>query len=489
MNNNCLPISQNIYNSRIEYPIQISQNLNYLFYLMPDKSSLCVPNISFYPIYPLPFLQDKSQQQVLMNIYNDKNQIPVFCNYAYNNIYSPLNTMQFNNSIAPTANSQLNFGSNIQVPPPHDPHYLNKKRSSTVLYEKENEKINVKVKTEEEVLQIKDTQNITNLNTLQNNETKMISDEENIIKNNSSEKKNEMKNEENEKEKIVITPICNETKKEDKEEKKVEKKKTKKKKRNCAEELLQDTLLQHIGESKKDINIVEHESPKEKTKINVNKSDIKNKNKSKSNKSKTTISTINKLIDIDEKSTDNTENKENKEKNKKIKIKNTKNQKKKQHKLTIKKNNDILADLQKDKPNEKNESNSKLTKVIFHGDNYEKTKSVIDFMKYNFDFSIEEQYKTKKLITDYDQQHADFTKMNENFYENYNSNSQNIDNIEQKWSREKFSGDNKELKKVINIISDTFPGRKSYTNEEKYLSILKNNDYNIEEFLNSKNTN
>jgi hypothetical protein len=302
-------------------------------------------------------------------------------------------------------------------------------------------------------------------------------------------KKNEMKNEVNEKEKIVITPICNETKKEDKEEKKVEKKKTKKKKRNCAEELLQDTLLQHIGESKKDINIVEHESPKEKTKINVNKSDIKNKNKSKSNKSKTTISTINKLIDIDEKSTDNTENKENKEKNKKIKIKNTKNQKKKQHKLTIKKNNDILADLQKDKPNEKNESNSKLTKVIFHGDNYEKTKSVIDFMKYNFDFSIEEQYKTKKLITDYDQQHADFTKMNENFYENYNSNSQNIDNIEQKWSREKFSGDNKELKKVINIISDTFPGRKSYTNEEKYLSILKNNDYNIEEFLNSKNTN
>ena len=87
------------------------------------------------------------------------------------------------------------------------------------------------------------------------------------LENELKEKFDQMKNEVNEKEKIVITPICNETKKEDKEEKKVEKKKTKKKKRNCAEELLQDTLLQHIGESKKDINIVEHESPKEKTKI------------------------------------------------------------------------------------------------------------------------------------------------------------------------------------------------------------------------------
>ena len=111
---------------------------------------------------------------------------------------------------------------------------------------------------------------------------------------------------------------------------------------------------------------------------------------------------------------------------------------------------------------------------------------MIDFMRYNFDFSIEEQYKTKKLITDYDQQHADFTKIKNNIYENYNYNDLKLENIEQKWSRKKFNGDNKELKKTINMINDTFSGRKSYTNEEKCLTILKDNDYNID-FLNSSN--
>ena len=107
-------------------------------------------------------------------------------------------------------------------------------------------------------------------------------------------------------------------------------------------------------------------------------------------------------------------------------------------------------------------------------------------MKYNFDFSIEEQYKTKKLITDYEHQHIDLLKINENFYDNCNYSNQNLDNIETKWSRKKFNGDNKELKKAINMIRDTFQGRKIDTNEEKCLNILKNNDYNIDEFLNSR---
>ena len=146
---------------------------------------------------------------------------------------------------------------------------------------------------------------------------------------------------------------------------------------------------------------------------------------------------------------------------------------------------DYKKDLDKYK-NDSNEINPKLTKVIFHGENYEKTKSTIDFMKYNFDFRLEEQYKTKKLITDYDQQHIDLTRINQKLYENYNSNSQNLNEIEQKWSRKKFVGDNKDLKKVISIIKDSFPGRKLDVNEEKCLNILKNNDYNIEEFLDSR---
>ena len=482
MNNNCLPKPQNIYNSRIESPIQISQNLNYLFYFMPNNSPMFIPNISFCPMYQMPFLQDKTQQQMAMNINNDNNQIPVFYNYSYNNIYSPLNALQFSNSITPSTNTQLHFGPNTPAPPPEDTYFLNKKRSSTVLYEKENEKINVKVKTEEEVIQIKDAQKLKDVSNLENNETKMISNEENDIVKKNAEEKEEIKKEENEKETMVISSVDTEK---DKEQIKVEKKKVKKKKRNYTE-LLQDTLLEHIGEPKKKINTIENEPPKVNTKLVINKSDIKNKNKSKSNKPKTSIAIPNTLLDLDEKSSENTETKE---KNKKLKIKSQRNQKKKQHKLTIKNNNNILADLQKDKPNEKNESNSKLTKVIFHGDNYEKTNSMIDFMKYNFDFSIEEQYKTKKLITDYDQQHADFTKIKDHFYENYNYNDQKLENIEQKWSRKKFNGYNKELKKVINIINDTFPGRKAYTNEEKCLTILKDNDYKIDEFLNSRHLN
>ena len=128
----------------------------------------------------------------------------------------------------------------------------------------------------------------------------------------------------------------------------------------------------------------------------------------------------------------------------------------------------------------------KKTKINFYGNDYKQTNSPIDFMKYNFDFRLEEQYKTKKLITDYDQQHIDLTRINQKLYENYNSNSQNLNEIEQKWSRKKFVGDNKDLKKVISIIKDSFPGRKLDVNEEKCLNILKNNDYNIEEFLDSR---
>jgi hypothetical protein len=144
-----------------------------------------------------------------------------------------------------------------------------------------------------------------------------------------------------------------------------------------------------------------------------------------------------------------------------------------------------LADLQKDKPKENEESNPKFTKVIFHGTDYENTKSMIDFMKYNFNFNIDEQYKSRKLITDYEQQHIDMLKIKQNVYDNYNSNNENLEKIEQKWSRKKFVGDNKELKKAINIIRDSFPGRKTDINEEKCLNILKNNDYNIKKISNS----
>ena len=141
------------------------------------------------------------------------------------------------------------------------------------------------------------------------------------------------------------------------------------------------------------------------------------------------------------------------------------------------------------KPVNNEQNNSKWTKVIFHGKNYENTKNAIDFMKYNFDFIIDEQYKSKKLITDYDQQHIDEKTINgnANIYDNYNYSEQHLDEIKIMWSRGKFLGDNKELKRAINVVRDTFNERKIYSNEEKYLNIIKNNNYCIDDFENKKN--
>ena len=134
------------------------------------------------------------------------------------------------------------------------------------------------------------------------------------------------------------------------------------------------------------------------------------------------------------------------------------------------------------------QNNSQWTKVIFHGKNYENTKNAIDFMKYNFDFIIDEQYKSKKLITDCSLQHVDIKNINgnANIYENYNVSEQHLDEIKNKWSREKFLGDDDELKNAIDTIKDGFNERKTYSNEEKYLDIIKNNNYNVDAYDNSK---
>ena len=171
----------------------------------------------------------------------------------------------------------------------------------------------------------------------------------------------------------------------------------------------------------------------------------------------------------------------------KPKKKTGKNSKKKQHNITLKNNKDILADLEENKEKENEENNPKMTRIIFHGNNYKETKNINDFMKYNFDFSIKEQYKTKKLITNYAQQHVDINKIKENIYENFNNSEQHLDEIKNIWSREKFLGDNKELKNAINTIRDSFNERKNYMTEEKYLDIIKNNNYNVSEFISKKN--
>lgn len=504
MNNNCLPTSQNISNSGIEYPYQYAQNLNYYFYIMPDKSLM--PGLNYYQVVPLSYIQNTSQP-VLMNINNDNNEPPILYNYNYNNIYPLINTFGYTGPFIPQQNTQLNYEQSCPAPVSNDLSFLNKKRNSSTANKKEKEKekehksVTV-TKKEEEIKHLNDNVKPIDKENLENNDTIIISHEENIIKDIKSDvkeviqkeikeiKENESKKENENKKDIIVPSTASTSPNIDKNNKdinnnKTEKKKGKKKKKNYAE-LLHDTILEHIGEKKKKVtSSIENNSSEIESKNNRTKNDIKNKNKNKiKNKNKDTPTENN--IELDEKTMENTDIKDKtKDKNKKSKIKNKRNQKKKQHKITIKNNKDILADLNKDK----NEINPKFTKVIFHGEDYKNTKSTIDFMKYNFDFRIEEQYKTKKLITDYDQQHIDLTRINQKLYENYNSNSQNIKEIEQKWSRKQFIGDDKELKKVISIIKDSFPGRKIDVNEEKYLNILKKNHYNIQEFLDCRHAN
>ena len=452
MSNNIFPISQSVYDSRTENPLQILQNHNYCFYL-PDSLQMLLQlqNLKIYQILSMSYINRQSQP-IPMNLSNENNQIPMFSNFGYNyNLFSPLNTVELSKNIVPQTNAQYNIGTALPDPILRDKYFLNKKRSSSTDIKKENE-VNINEKSEVK--------------------TEELKDEENIIKE-SNYKEKEEKN-------IASSLTSNQNGM----DKKVEKKKGKKNKK-IYEELLKDTFLEHIGESKKKLIAVENDSSEKNTKNNSIKTDIKNKNKTDFCKEKT-VPIMSDSLALEEKLI---ENQTIKDKNQKPKIKSNVQQKKKQHKITIKNNNDILADLQKDKPNKISKSNPKLTKVIFHEGNYENTKSAIDFMKYNFDFSVEEQYKAKKVIADYGQQHIDLDIINDKFYDSFNANNQNLEKIEQKWSRNKFEGDNKELKKAINIIKDSLPGRKVNVTDEKCLNILKNYEYKIEEFLNKNKGN
>jgi hypothetical protein len=382
-------------------------------------------------------------------------------------------------------NNQLNFGAIASNPAinstTQNSIFLNKKRSNTALYDNENKKINMNMKTEEKMIQIKTIPKSLDSNAnLSKADINLLSNEGNFKYDTNSGDKNEILIKEKKSETVTSVGEDGIVNGKDKEEKVEEIKKKKKKRRNCTE-LLQDTFLEHLGEKKS--KPIEKEVPESKEKPKTSESQARPNVKNISKKKLSIKSVTEKKVDKSIK------NKADKDKNKKIKIKSIRHQKKINHKTTLKNNADILGDLPKNKTNEKKEINPKLTKVIFHGDNYEDTKTTVDFMKYNFDFSIEEQYKTKKLITDYDQQHVDLLKINEKYYDNYNANEQNLDKIELKWSRKHFDGDNKELKKAINLIRDTFPGRKTDVNEEKCLNLLKNSGYNIESFLNDKSNN
>ena len=473
MKNNNFQQSQNIPNYSLnKNPFRI-QNFNYMFYLLPENPQLYNLQNFASSLLPLGYIPTYPPTQI-PNIQNIQNTLPFFFNFGLNNIFqlgminSNQNLSQNQNLLQNISNindyQNLNNFSNNSL--------LNKKTSNLDHQQIENEnEIPNKIKKfenneSEKNYPIEETNNISPLKlvnsdlkveenseekNLENIEEKDINKEENNI----SEENNEEKSEKNE-----ITTTILENKEDEVKSENRETSKKKKKRRNNYKELLYDTILEHIGKDKKNKNDKNIQLEEE---ISSNNEDNKKKEEKQKNK--------------------NTSNSNTQRNKPKTRAKGGKHSRKKQHIKTLKNNKDILADLEENKNNERDDS--KYTKVIFHGKDYKNTQNPIDFMKYNFDFIIDEQYKT----TDYSQQHANIDNIigNTNIYENFNYSEQHLDEIKVKWSREKFLGDNKELKNAINKIKDSFNERKIYTNEEKYLDIIKNNNYNVDGLANQKN--
>ena len=226
----------------------------------------------------------------------------------------------------------------------------------------------------------------------------------------------------------------NEVETDSKEEKK--NKVTRKRNKYKYKELLQDILLEHLDHEKKEISIVIDNSSFEPP-----KSSSKNKRSQKNNK---------KILNF--KKSNSTKNKNDR-------------------------NTQIKS--QRYKSNSKNKKKDKThtvkfqaTEVIFHGDKYEKTKSAIDFMKYNYNF-IEEIKQPK--IGDAKKQAADIDLPRIIYKNNYENNKYNLSDIKPIWLRSKFKGSNKDLESKIKLIKEENKDGRNIINEEKCLEKLLEN--------------
>ena len=467
MKNNNFPQQQNSLNTSLNKNSSRIQNYNYMFYLYPEVPNLLnIQNIP-YSYYPIGLTPTFPQSQYIDIFNNTQNALPLYYALGLNNLLQ-LSLLNYNQTLPQNPQIIPNIPNRYNYPNMYQKNFLlNKKTTNpehkiiendnsnkikkisvnnTNFNEEENNENSLEKPEDKETFVIK-----SDLNVETNSEIKSFGKDldKNMIKEENNNEENFEKNKDkNELSFSIAKEKINENKKEEIKEKKI------KKKRTNYKELLYDPILEHIGREEKS-------NPNKNNEFEEMSSISENSRKNEKNEKNKKVS-----------STNTNKNKQ------KSRTKTGKHSRKKQHKITLKNNKDILADLEE---NKNNQYNTKYTKVIFHGQNYQETKNVNEFMKYNFDFITDEQYKTKKLITDYSQQHIDVKTLNgnTNIYDNYNYSEQHLDEIKNKWSRAKFLGDNKELKKAINIIRDSFNERKIYTNEEKYLDILKKNNYSL----------
>ena len=214
-----------------------------------------------------------------------------------------------------------------------------------------------------------------------------------------------------------------------------EKKNKVKRKRNKYryKELLQDILLEHLDHEKKDISIVIDNSSFE-----PHKSSSNNKRSQKNNK---------KILNF--KKSNSTKNK----KDKNIQIKSQR----------------CKTNLKNKKKEKSHTVKFQPTEIIFHGDKYEKTKSAIDFMKYNYNFN--EEIKQPK-IDDAKKQTADIDLPRIIYKNNYENNKYNLSDIKPMWLRSKFKGDNAELESKMKLIKEENKDGRNLINDEECLENL-----------------
>ena len=318
MDNTSYPLSQNLSTSAIEYQIQQSNNPNFFFCIIPDNSQFYnISNLNYYNNCLLPFMQNNSQI-LSMNMNNINNDFSAYYNY---NIMPSL----FQNLwLTAHINNQLNFGAIASNPAinstTQNSIFLNKKRSNTALYDNENKKINMNMKTEEKMIQIKTIPKSLDSNAnLSKADINLLSNEGNFKYDTNSGDKNEILIKEKKSETVTSVGEDGIVNGKDKEEKVEEIKKKKKKRRNCTE-LLQDTFLEHLGEKKS--KPIEKEVPESKEKPKTSESQARPNLKNISKKKLSIKSVTEKKVDKSIK------NKADKDKNKKIKIKSIRHQKK-----------------------------------------------------------------------------------------------------------------------------------------------------------------
>ena len=149
------------------------------------------------------------------------------------------------------------------------------------------------------------------------------------------------------------------------------------------------------------------------------------------------------------------------------------NLKKKSNSLNIKKNKvkkNRINNFNLDKNTQLNYTKYPSTKCIFHGDNYEKTNSALDFMKYNY--NLTENVK-KSHINDNENKVVSVPEII--YMNNFENKNYNLSDIKPLWLRSKFNVDKIELNNYINSIKQKLQEGRDNKDEEKCLEKLFEN--------------